>query len=45
MTITLGGFVLEVGVWLLYVRVPTVGELCWSPQDGLVTSAAVRRPR
>ena len=34
MTIKIGGFVLEVGVWMLYVRVPAAGELCWTPQLG-----------
>lgn len=37
MTIKIGGFVLEVGVWTLYVRVPAVGELCWTPQLGVTT--------
>ena len=35
MAIKIGGFVLEVGVWMLYVRLPTVGELCWTPQLGV----------
>lgn len=35
MAIKIGGFVLEVGVWMLYARLPTVGELCWTPQLGV----------
>lgn len=38
MKIEIGGFVLEVGVWILYVRAPALGELCWTPQFGLTAN-------
>lgn len=36
--IKIGGFVLEVGVWMLYVRVPAIGEVCWTPQLGVTAN-------
>lgn len=38
MRIKIGGFVLEVGVWMLYVRVPAIGEVCWTPQLGVTAN-------
>lgn len=38
MKIKIGGFVLEVGVWMLYVRVPAIGEVCWTPQLGVTAN-------
>lgn len=38
MLIKIGRFELEVGAWMVYVRVPAVGELFWTPSLGLTTN-------